>query len=311
MKKCTGCGQTVKDEDVFCTNCGSTSFIPLNNVAQPNFGNTPQQGFGNTPQQGFGNAPQQDFRNAPQNGAPQQGFGVPGSQPAANNIPPKKSKKGLIIGLSVGGGILLILVILAIIGATAEKKYQFEGYGSSNESSYSSNSEQTTAMESAVPFTYGEYDDDQKIYKNEWANIQIRFDDNWYAASRDVYAQYENSYMKCGAYLVNSNKEAFMVLCSNTKQFGGNSVSVEEYLEQVRASVQGQVEIISETDPQPVVLGTETFTSKCLKIDADGVEVYYNIYTMKKDGDFITFQIITREENHAQEYLKMVEEYRP
>ena len=224
MKKCTGCGQTVKDEDVFCTNCGSTNFIPLNNVAQPNFGNTPQQGFGNAPQngapqQGSINAPQQNFGNAPQNGMPQQnfgnapqnGFGVPTPSPVVNNAPAKKSKTGLIIGLSVGGGILLILVILAIIGATAEKKYQSEGYGSSSDSSYSSDAEQTTDVEDAVAYTNGQYDPKTRVYTNEWADLNVTLPEGWQDISDQKNSEFSASNMDCGLYAQNTQNDTLAI----------------------------------------------------------------------------------------------------
>ena len=304
---------------------------PQQGAPQRGFGNAPQQGaprqgFGNAPQQGaprqgFGNAPQnsapqQNFGNAPRNSAPQQGFGnapqngfgVP-TPPVVNNTPPKKSKKGLIIGLSVGGGILLILIILAIIGATAEKKYQSEGYGNSDSSSYSSDSEQTTAVESAVPYTIGEFDSSAMLYKNEWANLQVQLDNTWTEQTKDAFAQYESERSKCGLYVTSSTNDVFMILFYDTTGSGEENLSISDYVDQIQTGVEEKATVTNSSVQNEVVLGDEVFTNKVLTLDTDGTEVFYHIYAMKKDGKFVTIQIITRDNNRALDIADKITAY--
>ena len=92
-KFCSNCGMQLDDNTVFCTNCGAI-------IDQPQAAQQPQ------------------YQPAP-------GFVPPvvNQQPAPK---PKKSKKGLIIGLSIGGALLLIGIIIGILFATGVlggKKY--------------------------------------------------------------------------------------------------------------------------------------------------------------------------------------------
>lgn len=98
MKICPNCRTPHQDNVTFCPNCGTALGAASANVPQqPAYGNAPQQ----APQQpAYGNVPPQ----APMYGAPQQMYAQP----------PKKSNKGLVIGL-VAGGVALLLIVAAVI----------------------------------------------------------------------------------------------------------------------------------------------------------------------------------------------------
>lgn len=83
--KCLKCGMENKEESKFCLNCG-------NNLEQ-----------------------QSQQQNMQQPVQPQQMVKQPMYTQPAYNQQPKKSNKGLIIGLSVGGGVLLLIIIVVVI----------------------------------------------------------------------------------------------------------------------------------------------------------------------------------------------------
>lgn len=83
--KCLKCGMENKEESKFCLNCG-------NNLEQ-----------------------QSQQQNMQQPVQPQQMVNQPMYTQPAYNQQPKKSNKGLIIGLSVGGGVLLLIIIVVVI----------------------------------------------------------------------------------------------------------------------------------------------------------------------------------------------------
>ena len=83
--KCLKCGMENKEESKFCLNCG-------NNLEQ-----------------------QSQQQNMQQPVQPQQMVNQPMYTQPVYNQQPKKSNKGLIIGLSVGGGVLLLIIIVVVI----------------------------------------------------------------------------------------------------------------------------------------------------------------------------------------------------
>lgn len=83
--KCLKCGMENKEESKFCLNCG-------NNLEQ-----------------------QSQQQNMQQPVQPQQMVNQPMYTQPAYNQQTKKSNKGLIIGLSVGGGVLLLIIIVVVI----------------------------------------------------------------------------------------------------------------------------------------------------------------------------------------------------
>ena len=67
--------------------------------------------------------------------------------------------------------------------------------------------------------------------------------------------------------------------------------------------------VTNSSDQNEVVLGDEVFTNKVLTLDTDGTEVFYRIYAMKKDGKFVTIQIITKDNNRALDIADKITAY--
>ncbi|MCY3414400.1 MAG: hypothetical protein INQ03_22325 [Candidatus Heimdallarchaeota archaeon] len=90
MGQCTSCSNNIKEDAVFCPQCGervtNNQTINQSPQGQQGYGQPPQQGFGqNYPpqgQQGYGQPSQQGYGQnyPPQQGYPPQGYGQPGFQ---------------------------------------------------------------------------------------------------------------------------------------------------------------------------------------------------------------------------------------
>ena len=115
MKFCINCGTQLEDEQIFCNNCGVKQEDTVA-VEQPveNIQSTEQQVEDVQPVDPFANQsqPVQPIQPVMNQEAPKQ---EKQKKQKAPKDPNKKSRKGLIIGLSVAGVVLVALIIAAVL----------------------------------------------------------------------------------------------------------------------------------------------------------------------------------------------------
>ena len=307
MKKCNICAKELDDNAMFCTNCGCSD---LSTVEQPNrfSGAQPNQFSGAQPNQ-FSSAQPNQFSSAQSNqfsgaqpnqfnGAQPNPMGAPTvPYPAQEPLaPPKKSKKGLIIGLSIGGGVLLlILIILLVVGSIVNKKVQEPDY----------NSYTTSESEEADSYTRGSLSDN--TYTNEWMNVKVDFEEDWQNAEDEKYQSYEDAYTDCLFYIVNEKKDAMVITATNAAGTVYANYSCDEYMEYVTNSLKQTLNIVNQTETSSFFLEDREYRTQTLVVEISGGYVYY-MHTAAKIGDrFVTIITISDSEQSCENILRMVQ----
>lgn len=190
-KQCRACGSNVSSDAKFCQTCGGSDFLVSNSQQQNgmNYNVNPNQS------------------NYNQNQYNQQPPVNQTWQPPVPQNQPKKKKTGLIIGI-----VAAVLILLAGIGALAEKVFQNQGYGNSDVGDYdgygfdigdydnSSRDNNFYDEPAKVSYTKGTFDG--SVYVNEWADIQFALPAGFSNADAATYNAAENSTTDCGAYFV-------------------------------------------------------------------------------------------------------------
>lgn len=237
MKVCYNCNNTLEDSAQFCDKCGAR-LVDQNPTPTGHY----QQPVNNTPNGYY----QQPVNNA---NYTQQAY-----QPVSPKQP-KKKNTGLIVGI-----VAAALVVLAIIGSSAEKAFQEQGYGSSNVDdtpSYtfadiiapSINTEATESQEDttdAVSYTTGTFADG--VYINEWANLRYDAGSIWTDGCADEYASYEGDpNTECGVILNDSTNGRQFVICF--EKLTGVNVLIDEdtYLDAATSGLKDQYASMSLT----------------------------------------------------------------
>lgn len=273
-KKCSKCNASVPSDANFCPVCGSSDFAEENsstNQADLNQNQPPV-------------TPTCDDN--------------PWQSPAPQYYQPKKKKTGLIIGI-----VAAVLIVLAIIGAVAEKVYQKQGYGtdSSDKSSYSSDAGKVSSIidsssdskvnSSKAEYTKGTFDG--TVYKNTWADIEFELPEGFSDGDSSLYSASENSVTDCGLYFMADDTMSLIYICY--EKLPTTPVYDEEaYLDAVMKNFDSLTALEYQT--------TDTYSTakiggyKYLKAECEvnnGIADFSNtVYVRKLDGYMICISVI-------------------
>ena len=154
---CPNCKNQLADNAAFCHICGTQ-------LARQNY--APQQGYGYPEQQ----VQQPQYAQQPYQ---------PIQQPYQQNAPiqppypqPKKKNKGLIIGIVAG-----VLVVLAAIGAIAQKAAQNQGYGNDDVRGDIISGDNNASQETEPEFSMGKAANG--VYKNDFLGLSCTLPAGW------------------------------------------------------------------------------------------------------------------------------------
>lgn len=186
-KQCKTCGSNVPAEARFCQVCGGSEFITNNNQSAYNQNQFNQQHPVN-----------QTW------------------QPPAPQNKPKKKKTGLIIGI-----VAAVLIVLAVIGAIAEKTFQDQGYGDNigNNGDYgynigeSNGNTDNSSGENEEKLYYSKGNFDGLVYENKWADIKFTLPAGFSDADSSTYMAAENSNTECGMYFMADDTMGLIYIC--------------------------------------------------------------------------------------------------
>ena len=217
MKRCNKCGTMVEMQDKFCNSCGGSDFIAINQPSQQNTDYNANQPVHNQ------NQVQSQYQVQPQYQYVQQ-----------PPMPPKQSKKGVIIGFVAAG-----LIVLAGIGFFAEKYFQSQGYGDGSSSENKPKVTISNPEKSDVEYTKGEFDG--SVYVNEWADIKMELPDDFSNADSSLYASTENSVTECGAYFIADDTMSLMYIAY--EKLPTSSYTEKLYLDAVLLQLKNVTEV--------------------------------------------------------------------
>ena len=303
-KQCKACGSNVPNEAKFCQVCGGADFLFFDPQQQNgvNFNANPNQtGYAKqlpVNQPGYAQPPvnQPGYAQPPVNqpGYTQQ---PPVNQPWQPPVPqnqPKKKKTGLIIGIVAG-----VLVVLAIIGAVAQKVFQDQGYGDDTGSydDYDYNYDYDVGGDDSSEDDYYEEPDEVKytkgtfdgsVYANEWADIQLALPAGFSDADASTYASAESATTECGAYFMADDTTGLIYICFE-KLPTFPVYDEEEYLDALLNSLATMTEVtynVPDVYSTTVIGGYAYTTAKCTFTNAYGT-FYDTIYVRKLDDHII------------------------
>ena len=147
----------------------------------------------------------------------------------------KKKNKSKTIAI-----VAVVLIILAVIGSVAQKTFQQQGYGQSDNdavvNNYDDNNDNDN-NDSASEITYTKGTFDGTVYTNEWADLKFDATTDWVNASADMYANFEGEEsVECGVMLIDSYNTKQVIVCF--EDLGGVSITAEEYLSNASGAMQ-------------------------------------------------------------------------
>lgn len=288
MKVCPNCHNAVEDGVLFCDKCGTK--VDAQNSVQNGYVQQPVNNVNYAqPTYNYG-VNQQPYQPAPQ---PQ----------------PKKNNTGLIVGIVVAA-----LLVLAGIGFAAEKIFQSQGYGSSDDTkpSYTSgdsdntsttadnvteNQTTTTKNNDANSYDKGSFADG--VYVNNWANLRCEAGTIWTHGGADEYAAYEaDPNTECGVILNDTANGKQLVICF--EKLTGASIFINEkgYLDVVSDSLKeeyaGMNINVEMSEYYDTTIAGEKY--KTVRINFVGTTVVQDIHVRKLDN-YIIFIGVTSQSN--------------
>ncbi len=286
-KICKNCGYPSPMQNNFCQYCGGTEFVMADGTpVQPQY---QQEQYQQAQYQ------QEQYQQPQYQQAQYQ------QPPVAPQQAPKKKKTGMIIAI-----VAVALIVLAAIGAGAEKAFQNMGYGNNNDNNDNNivittvpaftieentteataeettaeattaeettveetTAEETTAASTSTSYTKGSFDG--TAYINEWADLKFVLPEGFADADASVYAQSETATVDCGGYFMSQSTGEFIYF-SFEKLPIFSSYTAEEYLDASKNYLQSTPELTvtyEDTYGQKVIAGQTYSTLKVTMTNA-------------------------------------------
>ena len=147
----------------------------------------------------------------------------------------KKKNKSKTIAI-----VAVVLIILAVIGSVAQKTFQQQGYGQSDNdavvNNYDDNNDNNNE-DSTPKYAYTKGTFDGTVYTNEWADLKFDATTGWVNASADMYANFEGEEsVECGVILIDSYSTKQIIV--TFEDLKGTSITASEYLSNASGAMQ-------------------------------------------------------------------------
>lgn len=301
-KQCKSCGIEVPEQARFCQNCGSSDFVTIDNeqTAVLNENENPYKATSSQANQNL-----YDQQNT---------YGQPTWQPPVPQNQPKKKKTGMIIGI-----VAAVLIVLAAIGAIAEKTFQNQGYGDNSASSSnggynfniggtnnSSNDGESHSESTKTEYTKGTFDG--SVYVNEWADIQLTLPSGFSNADSTLYESSENSTTDCGAYFISDDTMSLIYICYE-KLPSYPKYDEKGYLDSAMQALDSSPSGITyqtTNNYTSTTIGGYSFLSAECRFDNGRGEFAQNIYVRKIDNYIVFVSAIGPTSEYCDILAKMV-----
>lgn len=278
MLICPICNNTVDDNASFCPHCGTQFATPQ----QPQYQQPPQQ-----PQ--YQQPPQQpQYTQQPYN------------QQIQYNPPSAPKKKNTLVIVLIIIGVL----VLAGIGAAAEKIFQSQGYGDGGENNNAIQVEDGDDYDDDLPpvedsddeiedveYTKGSFDG--TTYTNKWANITFDLPEGFADGDASLYSASENETTDCGFYFMSTSEPKFIYACfEDVSAYKGitEKIYLDSALKHLNAAVDS-----AETSNQYTThtIAGETYTRSDGKLEQNGIEFVTSIFVKKIDDHIILISAVS------------------
>lgn len=225
-----------------------------------------------------------------------------GWQPSVSpNQPKKKSKKGLIIGISVGAAVVVLTIIgIIVVGIITESNsyddyydddYYYEDYADD---------------EPIVEYTEGYFDG--SVYTNEWADIELALPVGFSNGSEEEYANYKNSTTDCGLLFTSDTEITTLAICFE-KLPSYPIYDEESYLDQGTENADSNsygVTFTPKGDYSFFTIGGQVYTKAVYTVD-NGYNTYEQcVYVRKIDNYMIGISLLGTSETENDEIVEQI-----
>ena len=190
----------------------------------------------------------------------------------------KKKNKSKTIAI-----VAVVLIILAVIGSVAQKTFQQQGYGQSDNdavvNNYDDNNDNNNE-DSTPKYAYTKGTLDSVSYTNDWANLRLDIPADWTDAPAEMYATFAGEpSVECGAILVDNSNTKQMLIAF--EYLNDADVTADDYLDIYTSTIpdlyaqQNLTATLSPAFDAPIA--GETYRAQAVTVTESGVTTIYAV----------------------------------